>query len=201
MLRRSVEEDALDVGPLILEAAPHLHLLIGGEREALRAAASCYRNPRTMFGYQFGMTADEDGDVAGVVIAFPGGQWGSLRLGTGVTLARAAGVRHASNLIRRGRILDRLHGGVPANALYVSVLAVGPEYRRRGIASGLLERVVRGASAMGLDAALDCDVDNEGARKLYGDLGFAERQVRETTEEERAQVETSGFVRMVRLRD
>lgn len=200
MLRRATEDDALDVAPLVQEAAPHLRLIIGGTREALRAAAVCYRNPRTMFSCRYGMVAEEDGGLTGVVMAFPGRQWGSLRLGTGVMLARAAGVRHAADLVRRGRVLDRLHPAPPRDALYVSALAVVADHRRMGVGRSLMDRVVAGATGLGLDVTLDVDLDNEAARKLYASLGFVDRKERVTTPEEREVVETPGFVRMLRLR-
>lgn len=197
-LRRSEQEDAHEIAPLILEAAPHLRLLLGGAHEAWHAAEACYRNDRTMFGHRFGMVADEDGEVAGFVIAFPGKHWASLKLGTGVMLARAAGVKHAADLVRRGRILDRLHPDVPRDTLYVSALAVHPHHRRRGIGRALMERAIAGARGLGLGVSLDVDLEHPAAHELYDSLGFKETRVRPTGQAERDLVATAGFVRMVR---
>ena len=197
-LRRAAEGDAHEVAPLILYAAPHLRVLLGGDHEAWHAAEACFRSDRTMFGHRWGMVAEAGGEVAGFVIAFPGRHWGSLKLGTGVTLARAAGVKHAGDLVKRGRILDRLHPAPPREALYVSALAVHPRHRREGIATRLMERAIAGADHLGLEVALDLDLDAEVPRKLYEGLGFAVVSERVAAGAERDLVETPGFVRMVR---
>ncbi len=150
-----------------------------------------------MFAHRFGMVAEENGRVSGMVVAFPGRMWGSLRLGTGVTLARAAGVRHAADLVRRGRILDRLHPAVSPETLYVSALAVHPDHRRRGIGRSLIERLIEGASRLRLGVCLDADLDNEPGRKFYSSLGFQEAEVRETSGAERVLVETPGLIRLI----
>lgn len=197
-LRRAGPDDAHAVAPLILEAAPHLRLLLGGDHEAWHAAEDAYRSDRTMFGYRWGMVAEDGGDIRGFVIAFPGRKWGSLKLGTGVVLARAAGVKHAADLVKRGRVLDRLHPAVPEWALYVSALAVHPDHRRKGIARLLMDRVAAGAAHMSLSVALDVDLDNDAAWELYEAMGFTQAGARETSHAERALVETPGFARLVR---
>jgi ribosomal protein S18 acetylase RimI-like enzyme len=197
-LRRSTLDDAHDVAPLILEAAPYLRLLLGDAHEAWHAAEACYRTDRTMFGARFGMVAEENGDVAGVVIAFRGRLWASLKLGTGVLLARSAGVPHAAELVKRARVLDRLHPTVPRDALYVSALATQERHRRRGVARALMERVIAGAGALALGVALDVDLEHEAARKLYRSLGFEEVEARPIKGSERELLRTEGLIRMAR---
>lgn len=197
VLRRSTPDDAHDVAPLILEAAPYLRLLLGSDHDAWHAAEACYRGDRTMFGARFGMVAEEGGAVAGVVMAFPGRLWASLKLGTGVALARSAGVTHAADLVNRGRVLDRLHLPVPRVTLYVSALAVRPDHRRMGVARALMARAVAGAAGLGLGVSADVDVDSEPARTLYRSLGFEEVGVREATPVERDLLGTAGLVRLV----
>lgn len=196
VLRRSTPDDAHDVAPLILEAAPYLRLLLGGAHEAWHAAEACYRGERTMFGARFGMVAEEDA-VVGVVMAFPGRLWASLKLGTGVALARSAGVIHATELVKRGRVLDRLHLPVPRETLYVSALAVHPDHRRKGLARALVGRAVVGAGRLGLGVSLDVDLDRVPARALYRSLGFEEIGIRETNAVERDLLGTAGLVRLV----
>lgn len=150
-----------------------------------------------MFSHRFGMVAEVDGRIRGVVEAFPGSMWGSLRLGTGVTLARAAGVRHAADLVRRGRVLDRFHPAVPRETLYATALAVDADRRRQGIGRSLMERLLEGAAGLGYSVALDLDLGNEPARSLYASLGFEEHERRATSAAERELIDTPGFVRMV----
>jgi ribosomal protein S18 acetylase RimI-like enzyme len=197
LLRRAESRDASAAARLILEAAPSLSLFLGDRSTTLRAAEAAFRADRTELSYRFGMVEEGDG-LRGLIIAFPGRQFGSLKLGTGVQLARAAGARHAADLIRRGRVLDRLMANPGPDVMYVSVLAVAPENRGHGIGAVLLERVVAAADWMGLGVALDVGLENEPALRLYQRLGFEEASVRRTTEVDRRQIPTAGMARLVR---
>ena len=55
---------------------------------------------------------------------------------------------------------------------YLDSLAVYSEYRKRGIASKLLQRFVDYAAELGLPAALLVDKNNPNAERLYTSLGF-----------------------------
>jgi ribosomal protein S18 acetylase RimI-like enzyme len=112
-----------------------------------------------------------------------------------VTLARAAGTRHAAEVVRRERVLSRLLPAVGPGFLYVSTLAVSQEHRRRGIATSLMDRVLAGAERMGLDVALDT-AEGEPPQKLYERMGFRVVSSRETTPTERKILPVSGMLRM-----
>lgn len=56
---------------------------------------------------------------------------------------------------------------------WVLQMGVSLNYRRRGLGAGLLASLLRRFQAAGLvEAALDVNLNNEGARKLYARLGF-----------------------------
>jgi ribosomal protein S18 acetylase RimI-like enzyme len=197
LLRRATTPVAPDAAPLLLEAVPSLEIVVGDRSTALRALEACYRSERTEFAHRFGLLAEADGGVAGVVIAFPGRLYQSLKLGTGVTLARAAGARHAAEVVQRERVLSRLLPGVDRRFLYVSTLAVAPEHRRRGIATALMQRVLAGAERIGLGVALDTAI-GEPPQHLYEKLGFRVASTRETRPSERNLVPVDGMIRMER---
>ena len=68
------------------------------------------------------------------------------------------------------RVLDELH---------VNNLAVLPAYRRQGIASALLARVLEAGAAMGSRrATLEVRNSNDAARRLYGGFGFVVAGIR-----------------------
>ncbi len=68
------------------------------------------------------------------------------------------------------RVLDELH---------INNLAVLPEFRRSGIASGLLDHVFRHGRALGAErVTLEVRRSNEAARLLYERFGFAVAGVR-----------------------
>jgi ribosomal protein S18 acetylase RimI-like enzyme len=197
LLRRAELRDAPEAASLILEAAPSLAVILGDRRTAIAAADAAFRHERTEVSHRFAMVEEGDG-VRGLVIAFPGRLYGSLKLGSGVALARAAGARHLAELARRGRVLDRLTPNPGREVMYVSVLAVGPEHRGQGIGAVLLERVVAAADWMGRGVALDLGLENGAARRLYERLGFRVSSVRRTSEVDRRHVPVEGMARMVR---
>lgn len=194
-LRRCSRADARPAAPLLLEAVPSLGLVLGDRRTALRGLEACYLGDRTEFAHRYGLFADVDGEIAGIVVAFPGRHAQGFKLGTGVTLARAAGTRHAAEVVRRERVLSRLLPAVGPGFLYVSTLAVSQEHRRRGIATSLMDRVLAGAERMGLDVALDT-AEGEPPQKLYERMGFRVVSSRETTPTERKILPVSGMLRL-----
>ena len=200
VLRRASPHDAPAAARLILEAAPSLAVILHDGGVAERTAAAAFRTERSVFGYRFALLADGDAGPVGLVVAYPGRLHASLKLGTGVALARAAGTRHVGDLVRRGRILDRLLPSVGNDCLYVSVVAVDSDHRRQGIATALMDRVVAGAERLGLAVALDVGVEDEPARRLYEGMGFRIREVRRTTSLDRRLLPTKGLARMERRR-
>jgi GNAT superfamily N-acetyltransferase len=199
VLRRAAPEDAPVAAPLIYQAIPSIEVVLGDRRTALRAIEACYAAPRTELSSRFGLVAEWQGEAAGVAIAFPSRLFGSLKLGTGVVLARTAGPRHATELVRRARVLDRILPKVGPDDLYVSILSVGEPHRRRGVGSALMERVLAGAERLGLGVALHTAMD-EPTRGLYEGLGFRVVSARETSPIERKVVPVSGMLLMERPR-
>jgi ribosomal protein S18 acetylase RimI-like enzyme len=194
-LRRCRPADARTAAPLILEAVPSLEPVLGERRLALRGLQACYLGDRTEFAHRYGMFAEVDGSIGGVVIAFPGRHAQGFKLGTGVTLARIAGPRHAAEVVRRERILSRLLPGVDSRFLYVSTLAVSADHRRKGVGTLLMERVLAGAERMGMDVALDTAM-GAAPQLLYESLGFRVVSSRETTPAERKLLPIRGMLRM-----
>ena len=63
--------------------------------------------------------------------------------------------------------------------LHINNLAIVPEWRRRGVASALLVRILDEGTALGLTSAtLEVRRSNEPARQLYERFGFTEAGVR-----------------------
>jgi ribosomal protein S18 acetylase RimI-like enzyme len=197
-LRRATQDVAVEVAPLVLAAVPSLEVVLGDRAVALRGVEACYRSDRTEFAHRFALLARRDGDLAGIAVAFPGRHYQGLKLGTGVTLARAAGPRHAAEVVRRERALARLLPRVDHRFLYVSIVAVAPEHRRQGVASALLDRVLTGAERLGLGVALDAAMDDEPARALYEKFGFRAVHTKKTSATDRKLIPVSGMVRLER---
>jgi ribosomal-protein-alanine N-acetyltransferase len=63
--------------------------------------------------------------------------------------------------------------------LHINTIAVDPAMRRAGLATVLMQHVLRDAAISGaLRATLEVRASNEPARRLYARLGFVERGVR-----------------------
>jgi ribosomal-protein-alanine N-acetyltransferase len=78
-----------------------------------------------------------------------------------------------------GRLLGYLIISRYVDAWHVMNVAVAPEARRQGIASGLLERLFEVTAGDGRRGyTLEVRVSNEGAIRLYERLGFRGRGVR-----------------------
>jgi ribosomal protein S18 acetylase RimI-like enzyme len=200
ILRRATERAAPQVAPLLLDALPSLEIVLGDRPTALRGVEACYRSERTEFASRFGLMAERGDGVAGIVVAFPGRLYQGLKLGTGVTLARAAGPRHATEVVRRERVLARLLPRVDPGFLYVSAVTVAPEHRRQGVAAALMRRVLSGAKRLGLGVALDTPMDNEPARAFYEGFGFRIVATREMRPSERKLIPVAGMLRLERPR-
>ena len=196
-LRRPELADAQAIAGLILLASPSIENVVGDRETALRAAEAAFRSDRTIWGHRWALVADDDaGEPIGLLTAFPGKWYGSLALGTGVTLARAAGARHAADLTKRGRVLNSLIAPVSREVLFVSALAVRTDHRGRGIGSALLERAVAGAKELHLGVAIDAPLEDRAARRLPESLGFKEVAVRRTPPPDRALIPAEGLVRL-----
>ncbi len=198
VLRRATARVTPEAAALILEAVPSLAAVLGSRATTVRALEACYRADRTELAHRFGLLAEVDGELSGLAIAFPGRLYGTLKLGTGVVLARAAGARHVADLAQRARVLNRMLPGVDRHLLYVSILAVAPDRRRQGVATALMERVVSGATRLGLGVALDVGLTNDPAQAMYERLRFRAVSTREATPEEEKLVPVSGMMRMER---
>ncbi|HYH28024.1 MAG TPA: GNAT family N-acetyltransferase [Actinomycetota bacterium] len=196
-LRRPDLADAHAVAGLILVAAPSIENVVGDRHTALRAAEAAFRSDRTVWGHRWALVADGDaGEPVGLLTAFPGKWYGSLALGTGVTLARAAGARHAADLTKRGRVLNALIAPVSSDVLFVSALAVRSDHRGRGLGTALLERAIAGAKELHLGVAIDAPIEDRAARRVPEGLGFKEVTVRRTAPPDRTLIPAEGLVRL-----
>ncbi len=87
-------------------------------------------------------------------------------------------VGYAMCRVERGRFGFGLFGG-PKRGHLISI-AVLPDFRRRGVASALMRKVMRALVGYGCeDLFLEVRVSNVGAVELYRELGFGvERRIR-----------------------
>jgi ribosomal protein S18 acetylase RimI-like enzyme len=146
----------------------------GGRRRALRILRAAYARPGNSASREVAHVAEMDGAVAGVLAAFPVTD-GDERAGRflRVTLARTPPWKWPAT-VRIFQTGADLTPAPPPESLYVDALATEVGYRRRGVASALLDEASRLARAAGLGwVALDTAATNTAAQALYERCGFA----------------------------
>jgi ribosomal protein S18 acetylase RimI-like enzyme len=175
LIRPAAPEDAEPVARLLYETATGMYdIYAGGRRRALRILRAAYARPGNSASREVVWVAEIGGAVGGALAAFPVAE-GDARASRflRVTLARTPPWKWPATLriFHTGADLTPVP---PPGSLYVDALATEVGYRRRGIATALLEEARRIAAAAGLRAvALDTAATNTGAQTLYERCGFS----------------------------
>jgi len=173
-IRPAAPQDADAVARLLYATATGMYdVYAGGRRRALRILRAAYERPGNSASREVARVAEVDGAVAGVLAAFPVAE-GDDRAShfLRVTLARTPPWKWPATLriFHTGADLTPVP---PPDSLYVDALATEVGYRRRGVATALLEESVRFASEAGCRAvALDTAATNAAAQALYERCGF-----------------------------
>jgi ribosomal protein S18 acetylase RimI-like enzyme len=173
-VRPAAPEDAEAVARLLYETATGMYdLYAGGSERALRILRAAYAKPGNSASRETIRVAELDGEVAGALAAFPVSE-GDRRASSflRVTLARTPPWKWPATLriFHSGADLTPLP---PADSLYIDSLSTDARFRRRGVATVLLDEALRLATTAGLSAvALDTAASNAGAQALYERAGF-----------------------------
>lgn len=103
----------------------------------------------------------DDGGVAGIGVAYDGGDLHRLR-------------EAFFRLMREelGRDLSNIDDETKGGEYYLDSISVYPRYRRQGVASALIRALAERGRALGLKAGLLVDKANPNAERLYTALGF-----------------------------
>ena len=187
---------------LYLSAAPYYAAFAGGPDHARALIARLYPRRGHTASWEVCRVALVDGAVAGVLAAFPADEGEELaRRFVRMTLVRTPPWRLPA-LVRHLNATAAIAPRPPRDVLYVDALATHPDFRRRGVATALLDEADRVAARAGLPAvALDTGIENRAARALYEHRGFTGRGLRPAPSERAARaIGGSGFVGYVRAR-
>lgn len=175
-IRKVADEEFEDAVPLLYDSSGGMYDRFAGSRAgAERALSRALGRQGNTASSDVVWVAELEGRVAGVMAAMPYDQWTPrayrfLR----VTLRSIAPWRWPRALWLY-RASGRLTPQPPQACFYVDSLATAPEFRRRGVASALLDEAEAKALRLGLrSVALDTWVDNKPARALYVAAGFEE---------------------------
>ena len=173
-IRHARADEADTVADLLYETAGGMYdLFTGGRDRAARVLRAAYARDGNPASRETVSLAELDGRIAGAMAAFPVLEGDDRsRAFLRLTLARTPPWRWPRTL-RVFRLGGRLTPPAPADAMYVDALATHPDFRRRGVATALLETAERRARAAGLRAlALDTAETNSAAQALYEGFGM-----------------------------
>jgi ribosomal protein S18 acetylase RimI-like enzyme len=173
--------------------------LFGGDDpiQARKVLRELYIRDKNRFSHEFCDVATVDGQVAGLLLAYPNSILPSLALPMGKELREIIGVKGVMRLTRRSWPLMREKEAEPGD-YYVFTVSVAPEFQKHGIGGQIMERAEKKARAADLKRiALGVTLDNENARWFYEHLGYEVIEVVYTPKLEKA-IGYEGYYRMVK---
>jgi ribosomal protein S18 acetylase RimI-like enzyme len=171
-LRRAIETDAADFADLVLMSASELFPAVYGDgAKAVVQRLFCQR--RNLFSFEHTYFAEAGGSKMGMLLGY---NWSVKRREswrTGLLLLK----QMKSDFLRRLPTLlklENLIGVVNDREFYISNVAIYPEFRAQSMGTKLILGVEKEAKEKGArKMALDVEVGNVGAIKLYGRLGYS----------------------------
>lgn len=164
---------------------------------ALKALQSFFEHPKNRFSHTLTQVAEVDGQIAGLLLAYPSDQDLILTLPLAGLILKEYGLAGALSVGGRGISLSggKEHG---RGEYYIAHVATQPQFRRRGAATALLQQAETQARERGLaKCSLIVDIGNENARLLYARQGY---KVVETVNMPKLEKKygTLGYLRMVK---
>ena len=168
------EDEQAAVRLLYISAQRTYDRYAGDEAGAARVLSAAYRRHGTNVSRDVVTLAELDGEVVGVLAAFPLREAESrARAFMRLAVGRTPPWRWPRML--RGAAPEQPRRPAPPEALYIDALATAEHVRRRGVASALLAEAERRAAGAGFThVALQTEQDNEEAQALYRRHGFEE---------------------------
>ncbi|MFB0515648.1 MAG: GNAT family N-acetyltransferase [Candidatus Neomarinimicrobiota bacterium] len=126
-----------------------------------------------LFSHQFAYIAIKSDQVVGLLLAYPGPLIRNLALTMAKQLLNIYGVPRMGRFIWNAVPLSRIREPAP-DEYFINTLAVLPDYQGQGIGTQLLAYAEYQAKSEGMrKCALDVDIENDGACRLYSRLGYS----------------------------
>jgi len=144
----------------------------GNPAHAVQALEKLFTFPNHRLSYGFTWLAELEGEIAGLLLAFPGKKGTALSLGMSRPLLAVYTLWGTLRLAWQSLAMlsDK---EAEADEFYISNLAVRPDLQRRGIGRALLTHAEALAHEERLEkCSLIVDLANETAIRLYERLGF-----------------------------
>ena len=172
MIRKGFPEDAQDFTNLILLSESGLFPAVFGSN-VKNVLQSLFRQRRNLFSFEHSYFIEVDDAKAGTVLGY---DWKTQRgeeWRTGLLLIKYMKLEFFARI---PALLMALHlvGRAEDNEYYISNVAVYPEFRGAKLGTNLILKMEEEARSCGAKKmALDVEVDNQSAIKLYNRLGYS----------------------------
>jgi ribosomal protein S18 acetylase RimI-like enzyme len=171
-VRRAAVEDAADFAELVLMSSPALFPAVYGD-DAKAVIQRLFCHTRNLFSFEHTYFAEVSGSRAGMLLKY---DWNVRRREnwrTGLLMLREMKLEFVRRVPRMIKV-ESVLGKVKRGELYISNVAIYPEYRSQGVGSRLIFQAEREAGATGMRfVSLEVEAGNAGAIKLYSRLGYS----------------------------
>lgn len=166
MIRKVNENEISKLYPFVYKIFSDMELPVLDKIEGAlfkEIITDAMHSPHYRYGYEHAWVCERDNQIAGVFFGYPG-EWEPL----------IDGPLQAS-MLKHGLPIDTVasENETLPSEWYLDTLVTAPNFRRQGVAREMIERACGVAKEAGFDRiALNCDVNNEAAFKLYQKSGF-----------------------------
>ena len=174
VVRPAEPRDDRAVAALMYETAAGRYDLFTGDRDrALKVMSRTIPRPGNDTSRDGAIVAEIDGQVAGAVVSFPAVEEIARRRRFLRHVLRRRPPWRWPRILHNARLGEQITPDPGEDALYIDALASDERFRRRGVATALLDAAADRARALGLRRlALDTGAANAPARALYERYGF-----------------------------
>ncbi|RAP75256.1 GNAT family N-acetyltransferase [Paenibacillus montanisoli] len=167
LIRSATRDDSPAVIPLLMEAIGSIAYMLTGasnEREAAERLSEFYRQPGNRISFEHVLVAEQEGELAGMLVAYSGDDANELDEPFRVQLSKRW-PELAKSIVREAQ----------DGEYYLDALAVAEPFRGQGLAKRLMAAAERRASELGFDrTTLIVEAYNDKAYRLYKSGGYKE---------------------------
>lgn len=173
-VRPAAPEDEEAVARLFYDTARGMYDMYAGSHErAIEVLRRAFRSPGTNASREIVTVAVVDGSVAGAMASSPDAEGDARAKRFRRLVLRMTPPWRWPGVLRLSRLGAGLTPEPPPSSLYVDALATDERFRRRGVATALLDEAARQARDGGFAyVALDTASTNAAAQALYDRTGF-----------------------------
>lgn len=166
MIRKVQKEEIPRLYPFVLRILKDMELAVLDkiDPDTLRdIVVDAMHSPNYRYGYENAYVYMIGDEIAGVLFGYPG-RWEPLIDGP----LQASMVKHGYSYEKISQENETVSG-----EWYLDTLVIDPNFRRRGVASALIEHAFKVAKEMDFKRiGLNCEMDNVPAYNLYKKVGF-----------------------------